>query len=264
MISLLGNRVIEGLRDVGGLSLFFVECLTIFFRRGTNLGQVLEQMYVVGVRSLSTTVVTGLFVGAIMAVQINLELRDFGAQGFLGGLATSVTIRNVGPVLIAFILSGKVGAYTSAELGTMRVTDQIDAIRCLGTDPIEYLIVPRMVAVVFSSFLLLVVGLMMTIGGGLSIASLHLGVNSLNYTHNIPHFVSWWSVGIGVLKSFLFGLIIAVISCYRGYTASGGAKGVGATVKRTSVETLVSIIVVDYTTSLLCTFLLSLLGVGGT
>lgn len=250
--------------EIGSILLFFAETVGALFRRGLSrelVEQILDQMYAVGVRSLSTTVVTGLFVGAIMAVQINLQLRDFGAQGYLGGLATSVTIRNVGPVLIAFILSGKVGAYTSAELGTMRVTEQMDAIRCLGTDPIAYLILPRLISVVISSFLLLVVGLLMTIGGGALISALQLGINPVNYTNNIPRFVSWWSVGIGGLKAFLFGLIIAVICCYRGYHATGGAKGVGDTVKRTAVETLVCIIVADYTTSLVCMFLLTFFGV---
>jgi phospholipid/cholesterol/gamma-HCH transport system permease protein len=236
----------KGIQELGAILLFTGEALAVFFRRGVNWHDVVDQMYAVGVRSLSTTTVTGLFVGAIMAVQINLELRDFGAQGALGGLATSVTIRTVGPVLIAFILSGKVGAYTSAELGTMRVTDQVDAIRCLGTDPIEYLIVPRLVAVVLSSFLLLIVGLMMTIAGGMIVAGLQLSINPTNYTDAIPRFVTGGSVLLGVVKSFCFGTLIAVLACYRGYTASGGAVGVGRTVKSTAVQTLVAIIVADY------------------
>jgi phospholipid/cholesterol/gamma-HCH transport system permease protein len=214
--------------------------------RGVSLTEVLDQMYTVGVRSLSTTISTGLFVGAIMAIQINLQLRDFGAQSFLGGLTTSVTLRNVGPVLIAFILSGKVGAYTSAELGTMQVTDQINAIRCLGADPIRYLIVPRLIAVVLSSFLLLVVGLMVSLGGGLVLSHLQLGVNYLGFLSNVPQIVSWSSVAMSVVKSFLFGSLIGLIACYRGYTASGGAAGVGEAVKNTAVTTLIAIIITDY------------------
>ncbi len=214
--------------------------------KGVSLSAVLEQMHTVGVRSISTTVMTGLFVGAIMAIQINLQLRDFGAQSFLGGLTTSVTLRNVGPVLIAFILSGKVGAYASAELGTMQVTDQINAIRCLGADPIRFLIVPRLLAVVFSSFLLLVVGLMVSLGGALLLAHFQLGVNYLNFLANVPDIVSWSSVAMGVFKSFVFGGLIGLIACYRGYTATGGAAGVGEAVKATAVTTLLSIILADY------------------
>lgn len=228
------------------------DCLTFGARafratfRGVSVSGVLEQMHTVGVRSLSTTIATGLFVGAIMAIQINLQLRDFGAQSFLGGLTTSVTLRNVGPVLIAFILSGKVGAYTSAELGTMQVTDQINAIRCLGADPIRYLIVPRLLAVVLSSFLLLVVGLMVSLGGALLLSHVQLGVNFLNFLANVPVIVSWSSVAMGVFKSFVFGGLIGLIACYRGYTATGGAAGVGEAVKSTAVTTLLSIILADY------------------
>jgi phospholipid/cholesterol/gamma-HCH transport system permease protein len=184
-----------------------------------------------------------------MAIQIHLQLKDFGAQAFLGGLSASVTIRNVGPLLIAFILSGKVGAYTTAELGTMQVTDQISAIRCLGMDPLRYLVAPRFLAVVISSFLLLIIGLMTAIGGGALIASLDLGVNTLSYVQNIPTIVTGWSVGTGVLKSFIYGGIIASVSCYRGYTASNGASGVGDNVKAASVQTLVTIIIADFALS---------------
>jgi phospholipid/cholesterol/gamma-HCH transport system permease protein len=243
------------LSEMGAILLFGLQALKSFFRFGVRWRAVVDQMYAVGVRSLFTTVTTGLFVGAIMAIQLDLQLKDFGAQMFLGGLSASVTIRNVGPVLIAFILSGKVGAYTSAELGTMQVTDQINAIRCLGADPIRYLVVPRMLAVVVTSFLLLIVGLVMAIGGGALIASLQLGVNETSFLANIPRIVSWWSVGTGVVKSFVFGAIIAVICCYQGYHTRGGSVGVGETVKRTAVQTLVSIIVADFALSSLASAL---------
>jgi phospholipid/cholesterol/gamma-HCH transport system permease protein len=232
--------------EMGATVVFAWDAWRALWRGGYSFGQVIEQMYAVGVRSLPTTITAGFFVGAIMAIQINLELRDFGAQGFLGGLSTSVTVRNVGPVLIAFILSGKVGAYTSAELGTMRVTEQLDAVRCLGTDPMRFIIVPRMLAVVLSSFILLIVGLTLTIAGGALISSTHLAINVQNYIQNIPRLVSWWSVGTGVVKSFFFGILIAVICCYQGYSARGGAAGVGRTVRRTAVITMVCIIVADY------------------
>jgi phospholipid/cholesterol/gamma-HCH transport system permease protein len=249
-------------QEIGATVLFAAELGELFLRRGVRWRHVVDQMYAVGVRSLTTTLSTGLFVGAIMAIQINIQLKDFGAQGFLGGLATSVTIRNVGPVLIAFLLSGKVGAYTSAELGTMKITDQIDAIRCLGTNPIQYIILPRMVAIVLSSFLLLIVGLLVTIAGGVAFSDLTLGVNALNYIHNIPRLVSWWSVGVGVTKSFVFGLLIGIICCYQGYTTTGGTTGVGVTVKRTAVTTLVCIVIADFSLSILSSFIQDLLGEG--
>lgn len=259
--------LIQGLKnviaDIGGALMFLWQVFRATLQGGIRPSQVVEQMYVVGVRSFSTTVVTGLFVGGIMAIQINLQLRDFGAQSYLGGLATSVTIRNLGPVLIAFILSGKVGAYSSAELATMQVTDQINAIRCLGADPVRYLVVPRFVAVVLANFMLLIVGLMMTIGGGVAISSWKLGVNSINYIQNIPGLVSGWSVGLGVVKSFVFGVLIGVLACYKGYGAEGGAAGVGKAVRSAAVTTLVWIIVVDWLLTWVSGHLETFLGFGG-
>lgn len=257
---MLWDRVVKKIEELGAIVVFGTDVARAFLRYGVRFSLVVEQMYHVGVRSFSTTVLSGLFVGAIMAIQINLQLKDFGAQTFLGGLSTSVTIRNVGPVLIAFILSGKVGAYTSAELGSMQVTEQMNAIRCLGMDPIRYLILPRLLAVVLSSFLLLVVGLMLTIGGGILISSLDLGINPVNYAQNIPRLVSGWSVGTGILKSFIFGNLIALIACYRGYNTSGGSAGVGKTVRQTAVETLVAIIVTDVAMSQIMTLLRNVLG----
>jgi len=249
------------MEDVGGASLFAWETQRVFFKKGVQFKTVIDQMFTVGVRSLPMTLISGLFVGAIMAIQLNLQLTDFGAQGYLGGLCTSVIIRNVGPVLIAFMLAGKVGAYTAAELGTMRVTEQIDAIRCLGADPIQFIILPRMIAVIVSSFLLLTIGLMIGILGGLLISSQHLGINAVNYIHTIPRFVTLFSIGIGISKSIVFGLIIAVICCYRGYTTTGGAVGVGTTVKKTAVEIMACIIIADFSLSTLSEFMLNMLSI---
>lgn len=248
--------------DLGKMAIFGCEVVYEGLTGGLRFSLLIDQIYMVGVRSLSTTIVAGGFVGAIMAIQIQLQLKDFGASGFLGGLSTSTTIRDIGPVLIAFILSGKVGAYTSAELGTMRVTEQVDAIRCLGTDPIRYLILPRFVAVVFSSFCLLIVGLMLTVGGGIIISELQLGVNHKSFIANIPRVVGWWSIGMGTVKSLIFGVIIAVISCYRGYTTTGGAEGVGASVRRTSVETLLWIIIINFMISSFASVLFDMIGFG--
>ncbi len=226
-------------------------------------GAVMDQMYRVGVGSIATVVFTGLFVGAIMAVQVSLELRDFGAQGFLGGLTTSVTLRNVGPVLIAFLLAGKVGAYTSAELGNMRVTDQIEAIRCLGISPIGFLIAPRFLAVVLSAFCLLMIGLLFTLLGGLGISAAQLGVNSLYFLREVPRFVTVPSFAMALVKCFIFGVLIAWVSCYRGYYTTGGSAGVGASVRRTSVECLVFILIADYVTSFFFNRLCDFFGWGG-
>lgn len=189
--------------------------------------------------------------GAIMTVQFTMQMKEFGALGYLGGLATSGTIREVGPLLIAFMLSGKVGAFTSAELGTMRVTEQIDAIRCLGADPIQEIILPRFIAIIISSFFLLGLGLLMSVFGGIFLGSLFAGVNVEEYLRHIPTIVTIPSILSGLLKCFVFAVVLATICTYRGYVASGGAKGVGIAVVNTAVATMVGIVIADWFTSFL-------------
>jgi phospholipid/cholesterol/gamma-HCH transport system permease protein len=210
---------------------------------------IFEQIWDVTAQSFATTAMAGFFVGAIMSVQFAMQLRDFGALGYLGGLATSGTIRELGPLLIAFMLSGKVGAYTSAELGTMRVTEQIDAIRCLGADPMQEIIVPRFIGIIVSSFFLLFLGLLMSVLGGTFLAAMFADVNYEEYLRHIPTILAWPSIMIGLLKCLCFAIVLATICTFRGYTATGGAKGVGRAVVSTAVTTMISIVVIDWLTS---------------
>ncbi|MFM8313558.1 MAG: MlaE family ABC transporter permease [Deltaproteobacteria bacterium] len=248
-------------KTLGGMILLAEKWIKLTFQGKTRWGFVVDQIFQVGVKSLGMTLIAGMFVGAIMALQIDVQLKDFGAESFLGGLSTSTTLRNVGPVLIAFLLSGKVGAYTSAELGTMEVTEQLNAIRLLGADPVEYIILPRIWAVIISSFLLLIVGLMVTILGGV-LFSQFIGVNALSYIQNIPRIVTGWSIVLSVVKSFVFGTLIAIVSCYKGYTARGGAVGVGTAVQSCAVTNLILIIFTDFFLSMVSSLLQELFQVG--
>jgi len=198
---------------------------------------------------MATTGMAGFFVGAIMTVQFTLQMKEFGALGYLGGLATSGTIREVGPLLIAFMLSGKVGAFTSAELGTMKVTEQIDAIRCLGANPIQEIILPRFLGIIVSSFFLLTLGLMMSIMGGMVMGNLFAGVSPQEYLRHIPNIVTVPSILSGLFKCFVFAIVLATVCTFRGYSTTGGAKGVGLSVVKTAVATMVGIVVADWLTS---------------
>jgi phospholipid/cholesterol/gamma-HCH transport system permease protein len=246
------NRLSDVVDDIGACLLFLKDVLRTAWRAPCRFESVCEQIWKVTVQSLPTTGMAGFFVGAIMTVQFTLQIKAFGALGYLGGLSTSATVREVGPLLIAFLLSGKVGAFTSAELGTMRVTEQIDAIRCLGANPIQEIILPRFLGIVISSFVLLAAGLMMSIFGGLLLGAVFSGINPEEYLRHIPTIVSGFSVGSGLFKCLVFALVLASVCTYKGYTASGGAKGVGRNVVGTAVMTMVGIVVFDWVTSLLC------------
>ena len=244
--------------DIGGGVLFFRETVMTMFRNRPKTDVVFDQIWRVTINSLSTTALAGFFVGAIMTVQFTLQVQEFGALGYLGGLATSGTIREVGPLLIAFMLSGKVGAFTSAELGTMRVTEQIDAIRCLGANPFQEIIFPRFLAIIISSFFLLAVGLFMSIAGGLMLGIFFSHITADEYLRHIPTIVTLPSILSGLVKCFVFALVLASICTYKGFTATGGAKGVGRAVVNTAVATMVGLVIADFVTTLIGEAVLSM------
>ncbi|MCM2282790.1 MAG: ABC transporter permease [Bdellovibrionaceae bacterium] len=244
--------------DVGGGLLFLGQMFSTALHYRPKSHVVFDQIWKVTLNSLSTTALAGFFVGAIMTVQFTLQVKEFGALGYLGGLATSGTIREVGPLLIAFMLSGKVGAFTSAELGTMRVTEQIDAVRCLGANPFQEIILPRYIAIILSSFFLLAVGLFMSIAGGLLLGVVFSGITAEEYLRHIPTIVTLPSIVSGLFKCLVFALVLASICTYKGFTTTGGAKGVGRAVVATAVATMVGLVIADFVTTLIAEAILSM------
>ncbi len=237
------------LKEVGGLTLFYGRVIRTLLTTSGNITPVFGQITQVYFRSLGTVIASGIFVGAILALQFNLVLSQYDAQTLLGGLTTSACVREVGPLIISFLLAGKIGAYTAAELGTMRVTEQVDAIECLGTDSVQYLILPRFLAIVSGSVLLLVVGLLVSTVGALAVAHWLCGINPLQYLVSIPRFAGPGVFFAGLFKSFVYGVIVAGVACYKGYTASGGARGVGRAVTQAAIYTNLLIVIANFVTS---------------
>lgn len=239
------------LDDIGGGLIFLWHVSLTGIRTPCSFKTICEQIWRVTVQSYPTTALAGFFTGAIMTVQFALQVTEFGALGYLGGLATSGTFREVGPLLIAFMLSGKVGAFTAAELGTMRVTEQIDAIRCLGANPVQEIILPRFIGIIVSSFFLLLIGLLMSVGGGVVLATSFSGISPEEYIRHIPTIVTLPSILSGLFKCAVFAFMLATICTYKGYSTTGGSKGVGRSVVNTAMATMVGIVLTDWLTSLI-------------
>ena len=235
--------------DLGSLGLFVGEVLRTGLRTRGNLRPILGQIAQVSYRSLPTVAFAGVFIGAILVIQFNAILSRYDAQVFLGGLNSSAVIREVGPLIISFLLAGKVGAYTAAELGSMRVTEQIDAIRCLGTNPVQFLILPRFVAIVVSSVILLTLSLIIGVGGSMVVAQLLCGINPWQYISTIPRFITPWVFTSALIKCGAYGMVVASVSCHQGYTARNGARGVGQAVTRAAIYTNLYIIFVQFVAS---------------
>lgn len=249
MIGTCKSAFYSMLEEIGGLFLFTQRIFRVWRCTKGCWTPIMAQIHFVTFRSLPTVAFAGVFVGAILVVQFNVMLREFDAQAMLGGMSASAIIREVGPLIISFLLAGKIGAYTAAELGTMRVTEQIDAIECLGTDPFQYLIVPRFFGILFSSLVLLLVGLVISIMGAIGVAHVLCNVAPLQFASTIGRFTGPETVISGFFKSLVYGFIVASVACFKGYTATGGARGVGRAVTAAAVFTNLYIVIANYLVS---------------
>jgi phospholipid/cholesterol/gamma-HCH transport system permease protein len=243
------QSALDVFHEFGGALLFMGKVIRIYRRTSGYRKSIIQQVADVSTRTMSTVIFAGVFVGAILVMQFDVMLRRFDAELLLGGLNTSATIREVGPLIISFLLAGKIGAYTTAELASMRVTEQIDAIESLGTDPIQYLIIPRFFGIVFSSVILLSIGLFVSIGGAIIVAQAFSGMNVYLYIASIPRFAGAWTLFEGLVRSTFFSAIVATISTYKGYTASGGARGVGKAVTQSAIYINVYIVLANFISS---------------
>ncbi len=208
--------------------------------------ELLRNLYTVGVKSFPIILVTALFVGAIMVIQAGLYVQQYGAEGLLGWGAGFATLREVSPLLIALMFNGRVGAKNTAELGTMKVTEQIDALRALAIDPIDYLVMPRFIAMVFMMSLLVVVGDATALIGGAFTSQLLLGVDMRIFFQSLIDYVALEDFTLGVYKAATFGVAIGITSCHFGLAVSGGAVGVGKAVNNAVVAGAISIFLLNY------------------
>ena len=247
------------MHEFGGVWIFFGEVIKTTKKTTGHRDPIIAQIAEVSLRAMSTVMFAGVFVGAIMVLQFDTMLRRFDAEALLGGLNTSATIREVGPLIISFLLAGKIGAYTTAELANMRVTEQIDAIESLGTNSIQYLIIPRFFAIILSSIVLLAIGLSVSIVGAVFIADSFSGMNLYQYISSIPRFVGIWTLFEGLVRCTIFSTIVATVSTFKGYTATGGARGVGRAVTASAIYINVYIVIANFISSSLLEWLHDLL-----
>ena len=208
--------------------------------------ELVRQMVRVGVDSLSVVSLTALFTGMVMALQTFSTLKRFNAEGFVGSLVALSMVRELAPVISSLLIAGRCGSAMGAELGTMRVTEQIDALEVLATDPVHYLVVPRVWATVLTLPMLIVVGDAIGIAGGYLISVLYFGANPVTYMDNTFQFMDLDDVVSGLIKAAVFGLIISVVGCQKGYHTRGGAEGVGRATTRAVVLASISILIADF------------------
>jgi phospholipid/cholesterol/gamma-HCH transport system permease protein len=246
LIPSLGDLAIRAVVLVGDFALFSLASFAWAFRRRTAPATLLPSLYLVGVRSVPVVAVTGMFIGMVMAVQSYDQFHRMGLETRLGSVINITLVRELGPVLAATMLAGRVGGAMAAELGTMRVTEQVDALATLGAHPLHYLVVPRLIACALLVPLLTIMADFMGIMGGALICTHIFGVESHHYWQHSAHYVTMWDVGMGTVKAVFFGISIALISCHRGLNSQAGAEGVGRAATEAFVASFVAILVLDF------------------
>lgn len=245
-ISLLGRLTQEFLCGLGSLAVFTAR-LFAALRSGLPRRHVIVPIfYEVGVRSVPVVLITGAFIGMVMAVQTYQQFKMMHMESRLGAIITMTLVSELGPVLAATMLAGRVGSAMAAELGTMRVTEQVHAISALGADPVRYLVVPRFLACVLLIPLLTAIADAVGILSGWLFSWQVLGINSHHYWMHAVQFVTGWDVMAGLVKSVFFGCAIAIIACRQGFHCGAGAEGVGRAATQAFVLSFICILGMDF------------------
>ncbi len=243
--ALIGRIFISFSEQVGGISYLFVDTIHSCLKTKIRWGATIEQLWKIGVTSFVLVFFTNLFTGMVLALQAAYQLRLFSAEQFVSHMVSVSICRELGPVLTAMVVAGRVGASIAAELGTMKVTEQIDALKALATDPIRYLVAPRFLAALLALFVLGIYADIVGITGGYLIAVYKLGITPHLYLKRCFDVLLVKDVMTGLIKAFFFGGIIAIVGCYYGFNAEGGAEGVGRATTMAVVTALIMIIASD-------------------
>lgn len=247
-IGQLGHRVTGIVDRFGQFVLFSIHALRCIrgFRQARRWRLVLPQFFEVGTKSLPVVMITGGFIGMVLAIELFEQFSTFGQESRLGGVINITVVKHIGPVLAAVMLAGRVGGAFSAELGTMAVTEQIDAMRVMATDPVEYLVVPRLIACVVMIPMMTIFSDLLGIFGAWMVTVVSFGVTNHDYWTFSASFIGFWDVTTGLVKSLFFGLAIGLICCYKGFYCGKGAAGVGRATTDAFVTSFVSIIILNF------------------
>ena len=234
------------LESVGDVIVFAVRAVALLGRRPLRLGHLVMLMEFVGVGSLLIVLLTGIFTGAVFAIQTAVAFEIFNAKSLIGGSVALALVRELAPTLTALMVAGRVGSAMTTELCTMRVTEQIDALEVMAVDPVHYLVTPRIVATTLMMPLLTIgfnaIGLL----GAWIVATTILGVDSAMFFSRIYAWIEPGDIGVSVVKGTCFGAAVGAIACYKGYFATGGSRGVGLATTSTVVASSIVVLILDY------------------
>ena len=246
----IGRSFLEIATTAGGMTILLARILSRVVPPRIDQRELWKNMYKMGVKSIPIVVVTALFTGAIMVIQAATVVKRYGAEGLLGWGAGFGTLREIAPLLTALMISGRVGANNTAELGTMVVTEQLDALRVLAIDPISFLVAPRFLSIVATLFMMTLFADALALLGAAYTGQALLGVSPVTFYNGLTGgLLGFGDVANGLFKSIVFGVVMGLASCYFGLSTTGGAPGVGRSVNSTVMASAAGVFVLDYLVS---------------
>ncbi|HME42238.1 MAG TPA: ABC transporter permease [Syntrophorhabdales bacterium] len=246
LVGTLVKPIIYAASEFGRVWFMLMEVTYWTFRRPFKPGYLFKQMEFIGVRSLGIVIITGGFTGMVLALQTYYGFRRFSSEGLVGVTVALSMTRELGPVLTALMVTGRAGSAMAAELGSMRITEQIDALTVMALSPVKYLVVPRVLASFFMVPVLTVIADFIGIIGGYFVGVKLLGINEGLFINKIVKYVDLEDIYNGLVKAAVFGLILSLVSCYKGFHTKGGAEGVGRATTEAVVVSSVTILISDY------------------
>ncbi len=240
----LGKKILYYCASTGKISILFLDTMRCL--KEANIRETLRQMALLGADSLPIVLMTILCAGMVFSVQTAKEFVRFGASSSVGGIVAIAMARELVPVLTGVVVAGRIGAAIAAELGTMKVTEQIDALRVMAADPVSYLVVPRFIAIVLMMSVLIVFANLIGNLGGWVVAHYYAGISTFTYTNSVKMLAEVYDMAAGMLKGSVFGAIIATVGCYKGLNAPNGAEGVGLATTASVVLAIILIFITNY------------------
>lgn len=240
------NWIVDWLQGLGRITLLGAEVVYSLFTRKIPWSDLIYQIYFIGVKSQSVVLITGAFTGMVLCAQTYFQFHKVKMDTATLAVVSVSMCSELGPVLTALMVAGRVGASITAELGTMRVTEQIDALRTLATHPVDYLVVPRILATIIAMPLLTAASIAVGIAAGYSVGVFLLGIDPAYAWHNMLRYTRVQEIFIGLIKSFIFGGVLSLVGCYKGMTCGEGAEGVGRATTESVVFASITILISNF------------------
>jgi len=248
LFTFIGSKLLYFFRIVGEILIMLWGTLRSCREIPRNIPSILSQMAIIGAETLPVASVMAFFVGMVLALQTGVELAKYGTQDIIGSIVGLSLVRELGPVMTSFLVAGRAGSAMAAEIGVMKVYEEIDALKTLDIEPLRYLVMPRLIAALICVPLLTIYADCVGIAGGAIMSHLHprVFVSYATYTESLHMALKLKEIAVGLVKSFVFGGIIATVCCYVGLKTSGGARGIGISTTRSVVLSFMLILVADY------------------